>query len=515
MSLLTGQELIGSRRRTYHVQVPDDPAGPTVPVIIVFHGGGQDAITIAKRWYVDPPNPMPADLAGYLLVFPETDPLMDEGWVHFSALNTGFPRLDLVFVEELLTELADRDFATTSASVPLVRADVGLAYAAGFSNGGGMVWQLLNSALAASFRGFAAVGMALDPEKVQHYRNELAATGEVPAPAPVVYVHGTADRTYRPTFMQEETELDQTLPFFTVTEMLQRNGVPAHRPGEHRAGPGQYRRHRGRAPGVSRRRSVPAGHGHQRWPQLADAHHARQPAGGRALRRHPDHRGVLAEARRPPLTRGPGTAPDQSTGSSGAQHRRDVLGHGRVDRQRVADGRVAHPGLQGQPDQSGSGRRRAGPRMVAPRNSSVSPSTRIRSTPMVSLSSTARVTLLIGDLGLEHLAAGLPGLGQRHPHPAQRRVGEHRVRRHPTVDRTRRVEQDLGVLVGGVGERPVAVHVARGPRRRGPRSGTGRRSRRSRARRSGCRGRRAGRSWSAGRWPAAGGCRSRCCRRPP
>ena len=68
--------------------------------------------------------------------------------------------------------------------------------------------------------------MALEPEKVQHYRNELAATGEVPAPAPVVYVHGTADRTYRPTFLAEETALDETLPFFTVTEMLQRNGVP-------------------------------------------------------------------------------------------------------------------------------------------------------------------------------------------------------------------------------------------------------------------------------------------------
>ncbi|HZA74557.1 MAG TPA: hypothetical protein VE476_16815 [Propionibacteriaceae bacterium] len=59
MTQLTGQEIVGSRRRTYHVQVPDDPAGPTVPLILVFHGGGQDAITIAKRWYVDPPNPMP------------------------------------------------------------------------------------------------------------------------------------------------------------------------------------------------------------------------------------------------------------------------------------------------------------------------------------------------------------------------------------------------------------------------------------------------------------------------
>ena len=226
MTLLTGQEIVGSRRRTYHVQVPDDPAGPTVPLILVFHGGGQDAITIAKRWYVDPPTPMPADLAGYLLVFPETDPLMDEEWVHISALSSGFPRLDLVFVEELLADLAGHAFATTSTSVPEVRADVGLAYAAGFSNGGGMVWQLLNSDLAASFQGFAVVGSTLDPEKVRHYRDELAPSGEVPAPAPVVYVHGTADRSFRPTFLTEETELEHTLPFFTVTEMLQRNGVP-------------------------------------------------------------------------------------------------------------------------------------------------------------------------------------------------------------------------------------------------------------------------------------------------
>ena len=230
MTLLTGQELTGSRRRTYHVQVPDDPAGPTVPVIFVFHGGGQDAITIAKRWYVDPPAPLPPDLCRYLLVFPESDPLLDEEWVHLSALSSGFPTLDLVFTEELLAELAGRDFATGCDDVPVVRADLGLAYAAGFSNGGGMVWQLLNSGLAASFRGFAAVGCALEPEKVRHYRDQLAATGEVPAPAPVAYVHGTADRTYRPTFLAEETALDETLPFFTVTEMLQRNAVPGTGP---------------------------------------------------------------------------------------------------------------------------------------------------------------------------------------------------------------------------------------------------------------------------------------------
>jgi poly(3-hydroxybutyrate) depolymerase len=227
MTLLTGQDLVGNVRRTYHVEVPDDPAQATLPVIIVFHGGGQDAATIAKRWGVDPPDPVPSDLANYLLVFPESDQLLSEEWVHFQAGDSAFPAYDLEFVQRLLVELTTRRYPTGSATVPTVSADPYLAYAAGFSNGGGMVWQLLNSDLAASFRGFAAVGKALDPEKSRHYRNQLAASGEVPAPAPVAYVHGTADRGYRPTFTLEETPLEVTLPFFTVRESLTRNGVPA------------------------------------------------------------------------------------------------------------------------------------------------------------------------------------------------------------------------------------------------------------------------------------------------
>jgi poly(3-hydroxybutyrate) depolymerase len=38
--LPTGQELTGSVRRTYHIAVPADPVQPSVPVIVVFHGGG-------------------------------------------------------------------------------------------------------------------------------------------------------------------------------------------------------------------------------------------------------------------------------------------------------------------------------------------------------------------------------------------------------------------------------------------------------------------------------------------
>ena len=227
MTLLRDQALLGTVTRTYHIQIPANPTQAALPVIIVFHGGGQDAATIAARWGVSPPNPVPPDLKNYLLVFPEADPTLPDEWVHFSAGDSAFPTHDLDFVRQLLEELTTRAYATGSPDVPTVSADPSLAYAAGFSNGGGFVWQLLHSDLAASFRGFAAVGKVLDPEKVQHYRNQLAASGAVPEPAPVVYVHGTADRGYRPPFTQAEMPSEQTLPFFTVEEMLRRNGVPA------------------------------------------------------------------------------------------------------------------------------------------------------------------------------------------------------------------------------------------------------------------------------------------------
>ena len=227
MTLLTAQPLATAVTRTYNVEVPATPPQATVPAIVVFHGGGQDAADIARRWGVRPPAAVPVPLRNYLLVFPETHPQLDKEWVHFQTGNSAFPTLDLDFVQDLLDELTTGAFATGSVTVPMVSADPNLLYAAGFSNGGGMVWQLLNSDLAPRFQGFAAVGKALDPEKARHYRQVLATSGQVPAPAPVFYLHGTADPGYRPPFTQEEVELDETLPFFTLREMLDRNAVAA------------------------------------------------------------------------------------------------------------------------------------------------------------------------------------------------------------------------------------------------------------------------------------------------
>ena len=227
MALLTAQPVSTPVTRTYSVEVPDNPPQATIPAIIVFHGGGQDVANIAARWGVQPPAPVPALVRNYLLVFPESHPQLDDEWVHYGPGNSAFPTLDLDFVQTLLAELTTRAYATTSAAVPTVTADPTRIYAAGFSNGGGMVWQLLNSDLSASFSGFAAVGKVLDPDKSIHYRQQLAATGAVPAPAPVAYIQGTADTGYRPPFTQQERKLDETLPFFTLSEMLNRNGVAA------------------------------------------------------------------------------------------------------------------------------------------------------------------------------------------------------------------------------------------------------------------------------------------------
>ncbi len=225
MALLTAQPVNAPVTRTYNIEVPNNPPGASIPAIIVFHGGGQDVANIAARWGVRPPAPVPALVENYLLVFPQTHPELDDEWVHYGPGNSAFPTLDLHFVQSLVAELTNRLYATTSVAVPVVTADPARIYVAGFSNGGGMVWQLLNSDLSASFRGFAAVGKALDPDKVIQYRRHLAATGAMPAPAPVAYIQGTADTGYRPPFTQQEQRLDETLPFFTLTEMLNRNGV--------------------------------------------------------------------------------------------------------------------------------------------------------------------------------------------------------------------------------------------------------------------------------------------------
>lgn len=203
--------------RSYHVWEPAAAGAAPLPAIFVFHGGGQAASTIEARWGV-PNNPNPY-LANHILVFPEAHPQGTAAWVHWKKSFKEFPTLDLDFVNALVA-------AAVGGAFPNVNADPNHLYAAGFSNGAGMVWQLMNSNLVGLFRGFAAVGMPLDPEKDADYRQWLISTGQPPPPpVPTIYIHGTADETFRPTALQHEPELNHTMPYHTVARMLARNGA--------------------------------------------------------------------------------------------------------------------------------------------------------------------------------------------------------------------------------------------------------------------------------------------------
>ena len=207
--------------RSYDVYVPPTPRRALLPAIIVFHGGGQDIHEIEERWGINPAIPVPALVANYMLIFAETDPTLNDEWVHYSRDDSRFPEHDLLFVDTLVNEITTTAYNTGDPNIPTVSADPNLLYAAGFSNGAGMVWQIANSSRVTLFRGFAAVGKALDPEKAMHFRQL-----QVPPPVPLIYVMGTADPGYRSPMTYMEVPIDSTYPSFSVQEMLARNAMP-------------------------------------------------------------------------------------------------------------------------------------------------------------------------------------------------------------------------------------------------------------------------------------------------
>lgn len=224
MAFIGNQQFQMPKDRTYHAYVPDSPVAAQLPAIVVFHGGGQEVETIARRWGVNPPNPVPPLVQDYILVFPESDPNLGARWMHHRKTYSSLPDHDLRFVDRLLDEItAAGVFPTPSGQA--VSADPDRIYAAGFSNGGGMVWQIAYSSpsLIGRFRGFATVGKALDPEKVDWYRAHHGA----PPAVPLIYIHGTGDSTFSAPKTMLEVPLDTTYPAFTVREMRNRNAVPA------------------------------------------------------------------------------------------------------------------------------------------------------------------------------------------------------------------------------------------------------------------------------------------------
>jgi poly(3-hydroxybutyrate) depolymerase len=226
MAFIPNNPIQVNTTRTYDIYIPANPKVDILPAIIVFKGGGQNILTIESRWGM--PNP-PAWLADYIIVFPQTDPTLNDVWVHHRSGEPKFPEHDLAFVQTLINEITTTSFATGNATIPEVSADPQLLYGAGFSSGGAMVWQLANSLMVMQFKGMAAVGRSLDPEKAAFYRQHLAGQvpPEVPLPIPFIFIMGTADSGFTSPQTLREVPIDTTHPFFSVQEMIDRNGIPA------------------------------------------------------------------------------------------------------------------------------------------------------------------------------------------------------------------------------------------------------------------------------------------------
>jgi poly(3-hydroxybutyrate) depolymerase len=222
MAFFSNQQIDMPKNRTYHAYVPDTPVGPQLPAIIVFHGGGQEVETIALRWGINPPNPVPNLVEDYILIFPKSDPHLGDRWIHYKKSGySNIPEHDLLFVDELVTEITTAGAFTVGGMQ--VSADPQRLYAAGFSNGAGLVWQIAysNPVMATRFQGYATLGAGLTPDKAQLYRNRHGA----PPPVPLIYIHGTADTSFSAPRTLQEVEIDTTYPAFTVREMQDRNGV--------------------------------------------------------------------------------------------------------------------------------------------------------------------------------------------------------------------------------------------------------------------------------------------------
>jgi polyhydroxybutyrate depolymerase len=183
--------------------------GP-MPAVIVFHGGGQDASAMVQHWEALIPDTTFAIVCPQALV----DPLENKTrWQFARPGDVSVPTTDLAFVAALLAWLQTNG-----------RIDMQRIYAAGFSSGAGMTWQLTQlNQFVQRFRGFAPVSHRLNSAQLQ--------LSDVPArttPKPVAFTMGTAEPNWSG---YDNTGGSEPTPPDNVRYWLQRNrALPADAP---------------------------------------------------------------------------------------------------------------------------------------------------------------------------------------------------------------------------------------------------------------------------------------------
>jgi polyhydroxybutyrate depolymerase len=160
-----------SRSRSYLVYAPPnyDPARPT-PLVVLLHGRPGDAAGMAL---ISEMNEV-AKRHGFIVVYPQG---LDNEWnaIHDIMRQRGVsPQDDVAFLKRLTEDLSV-DF----------NIDRRRMYLGGFSNGGFMTIRMACSA-SEYFAAFASVGAELYSSLTSHCQG---------APAPMLFINGTADRS--------------------------------------------------------------------------------------------------------------------------------------------------------------------------------------------------------------------------------------------------------------------------------------------------------------------------------
>jgi polyhydroxybutyrate depolymerase len=169
----TGRLTSDGRERTYRLYVPSSYDGASaVPLVIVLHGGGGTAESIAATTRFDAES----ERGGFIVVYPQgnpvtaTQPSWNDGRQAGAAEGTGAID-DVAFIGRLIDHLS-----------AAARVDGRRVYVAGVSNGGMLAYRLACQ-LSERIAAIAAVAATMT------YRECRPA-----APVSVLHIHGTADR---------------------------------------------------------------------------------------------------------------------------------------------------------------------------------------------------------------------------------------------------------------------------------------------------------------------------------
>ena len=163
---------VDGRARRYRVVPPDDyDASRPWPVIIGYHGGGED--NTGQKMEV---NWIAQRGKSAFLVFPDGE---GGGWcVPGMDPNDpiGDPQKDARFTQAMIQDLGKR-----------WKIDQDKVYAVGFSNGGMEVWNLVCNH-AEWFAGFGIMSASMTDGEVASCKPSVT--------RPIVYLHGTADHSF-------------------------------------------------------------------------------------------------------------------------------------------------------------------------------------------------------------------------------------------------------------------------------------------------------------------------------